>query len=176
MYYLPTSLILIGYSIATTIYLSKNVKEKIEKKLIINELLVILLLLFAGITFPFSYQFHSNSLPRDTLNFLWFTTSLIFTVEMGVWAVTLTYNTIISKRNPDIMAERDYNDYIRKLNDNWDESVKSEFGRKILHLFTCAVIFVFWILGSILENIGFLSQFGLDNYSFSYWLIITVGF
>ena len=45
-----------------------------------------------------------------------------------------------------------------------------------MHLFTCFVIFFFWTIGTILSDLGILNQWGLDNYSFSYWLIITVGY
>ena len=55
------------------------------------------------------------------------------------------------------------------------DDLKSEVGRKLLHLFTCFVIFFFWTLGLILEDLGILAQWNLDNYSFSYWLIITIG-
>ena len=176
MYYLPTSLIFIGYSIITFIYVFKNRREKIQKHLFFNELLVVLLLLMAGILFPFMFQFHSPQLANSTLNFLWFFTSTFFLIEMGVWSVFLTYNAIISKRNPEIMAERDYSIYCKEVNNRWVDDFKSEFGRKFLHLFTTFVILFFWSLGTILDNLGFLSQLNLDNYSFSYWLIITVGY
>ncbi len=176
MYYLPTSLIFIGYSIITFIYVIRNRKEKIRKHLFFNELLVVLLLLMAGILFPSMFQFHSPQLLNSTLNFLWFFTSTIFLIEMGVWSTFLIYNAIISKRNPEIMAERDYNIYCKEVNSRWVDDFKSEFGRKFLHLFTTFVILFFWSLGTILDNLGFLSQLNLDNYSFSYWLIITVGY
>ncbi len=176
MYYLPTSLIFIGYSIITFIYVIRNRKEKIRKHLFFNELLVVLLLLMAGILFPSMFQFHSPQLLNSTLNFLWFFTSTIFLIEMGVWSAFLIYNAIISKRNPEIMAERDYNIYCKEVNSRWVDDFKSEFGRKFLHLFTTFVILFFWSLGTILDNLGFLSQLNLDNYSFSYWLIITVGY
>ncbi|MFX1569737.1 MAG: hypothetical protein ACFFCV_15365 [Promethearchaeota archaeon] len=35
--------------------------------------------------------------------------------------------------------------------------------------------FFFWTIGTILNELGVLTQWGLDNYSFSYWLIVTVG-
>ena len=176
MYFLPTSAILIGYSLATAIYLSKHAREKIDKKLFVNELFIVLLFLFAGITFPFIYQFHSESLPINTLYVLWISTSIFFIIEMVVWAATLIYNTIISKKNPEIMAKRDYSDYVIKVNERWDDSLKSEFGRKILHVFTSSVILVFWSIGTLLEANGFLSLFGLDNYSFSFWVIIIIGY
>ncbi len=175
MYYLPTSLIFIGYSIITFIYVFKNRREKIQKHLFFNEILVVLLLLMAGILFPFMIQFHSPQLANSTLNFLWFFTSTFFLIEMGVWGVFLTYNAIISKRNPEIMAERDYSIYCKEVNNRWVDDFKSEFGRKFLHLLTTFIIFFFWSLGTILDNLGFLSQLNLDQYSFSYWLIITLG-
>ncbi len=175
MYYLPTSLIFIGYSIITFIYVFKNRREKIQKHLFFNEILVVLLLLMAGILFPFMIQFHSPQLANSTLNFLWFFTSTFFLIEMGVWGVFLTYNAIISKRNPEIMAERDYSIYCKEVNNRWVDDFKSEFGRKFLHLLTTLIIFFFWSLGTILDNLGFLSQLNLDQYSFSYWLIITLG-
>jgi len=176
MYFLPTSIIFIGYFILTLIYILKNRKVKIENHLLINELLIALLFLLAGILYPFMYGFHSPNLSQNSLNFLWLSTSLFFLVEMGAWILTLIYNTVISKKNPKIMAERDYNKFCEVFNNNWVDDIKSEIGRKFLHLFTCFVIFFFWTLGTIFNDVGFLSQWGLDHYSFSYWLIITVGF
>ena len=176
MNYLPTSLIFIGYSVLTFIYVIKNRNEKIKNHLFLNEILIVILFLAAGFLFPFMLQYHSPYLPLKTLSFLWFLTSLIFLIEMSVWITTLLYNAIISKKNPEIMAERDYNNYRVKVTDRWIDDFKSEFGRKLLHLFTTFVILFFWSLGTILENLGILSQFDLDNYSFSHWLIITIGF
>jgi len=130
----------------------------------------------AGILFPFMFKSHSPLLSLESLNMLWLFTSLLFIIEMGIWSATLLYNNIISKRNPEIMAERDYLKYREEVNNNWVDDFKSEFGRKILHLFTCSVIFVFWTLGSILSDLGILIKLGLDTYSFAYWWIITIGF
>jgi dolichol kinase len=174
--YLPTVLIFVGYSIVTFIYTYKNRKTKIEKKLFTNEILIVILLFVAGISFPFIFQFHSPSLSQESLNFLWFFTSIFFIIELVIWAIMLSYNGYIARRNPEIMAERDYNKYCEAINKDFVDDLKSEWTRKILHLFTCFVIFFFWTLGLILEDIGVLSLWNLDNYSFSYWLIITVGF
>jgi dolichol kinase len=176
MYFLPTSLIFILYFFLTLAYVIKNRKIKIKSHLFANELLIALLLLVAGLLFPFMYRFHSPNLSQQSLNFLWLSSSIFFLTEMGVWVLTLIYNTIISKRNPEIMANRDYNVFCEEFNKNWVDDLKSEMGRKFLHLFTCFIIFFFWILGTILNDIGVLTQWGLDTYSFSYWLIITVGF
>ncbi|MFX0002788.1 MAG: hypothetical protein ACFE9C_00440 [Candidatus Hodarchaeota archaeon] len=176
MYFLITSLILIGYSIITFIYTVKNKKIKKNNHIFTNEILISLLFLIAGILFPFMYQRHSPSLSQDSLNLLWLSTSIIFLIEMSVWGLTLIYNAIISKKNPEIMAERDYSRFCEEFNKNWVDDLKSELGRKFLHLFTCLIIFVFWTLGTILEDLGILIQWGLDNYSFSYWLTITVGY
>jgi len=176
MYYLPTSIILIGYSILTLIYIFNNRKIKIENHLFINEILIALLFLIAGVLFPFMYQFHSPALSQNSLNYLWLFSSTFFIVEMGIWVIMLLYNGYISKINPEIMAERDYRKFCEEFDKNWNDDLKSEFGRKFLHLFTCFVIFFFWTLGLVLDDLGILVQWGLDNYSFSYWLIITVGF
>ncbi|MFX1571859.1 MAG: hypothetical protein ACFFB0_03845 [Promethearchaeota archaeon] len=176
MYFLPTSIIFIGYSILTLIYIFKNKKFKIENRLFINEIFIALLFLIAGVLFPFIYQSHSPNLSQSSLNYLWLFTSITFVVELGIWVIMLLYNGFISKRNPEIMAERDYKKYCQEFNENWTDDLKSELGRKFLHLFTCFVIFFFWTLGLILDDIGVLSQWNLDNYSFSYWLIITIGF
>ena len=176
MYFIATSLILIGYSILTLIYTLKNRKLKRESQIFTNELLIAFLFLAAGILFPFMYQFHSPSLNQNSLNLLWLSTSIFFIIEMVVWAFTLIYNAIISKRNPEIIAKRDYGKFCEEFNRNWIDDLKSELGRKFLHLFTCLVIFFFWTLGTILSDLGILTQWGLDNYSFSYWLTITVGY
>ena len=176
MYYLPTSIILIGYSIATLIYITLNWKEKIKEGLVANEITIAMLFLISGILFPFMYQFHQTSIPLETLNFLWLSTSIIFLFEMGIWFTTLIYNTIISKKHPNVMAERDYEKYCEDFNKNWTDDLKSEVSRKMLHLFTCSVIFLCWSLGTILDSFNILINFDLNNYSFSYWLIVTIGF
>ena len=176
MYFLPTSLIFIIYFVLTLSYILKNRKSKIENNLFTNEVLIALLFLVAGVLFPFMYHFHSPNLSQISLNFLWLFTSLVFLIEMGVWSLTLIYNSIISKRNPEIMAQRDYRNFCIEFNKNWEDNLKSELGRKLLHLFTSFIIFFFWKKGTIFNDLGILNQWGLDNYSFSYWLIITVGF
>ena len=176
MYFLPTSLILIGYFLLTLIYIIKNKKIKIENHLFANELLIALLFLMAGILYPFIYRSHSPNLSQNSLNYLWLVTSIIFLIEMGFLVITLIYNAVISKRNPEIMARRDYSKFCEEFNKNWVDDLKSELGRKFLHLFTCFVIFFFWTLGLILDDLGILTQWGLDNYSFSFWLTITIGY
>ena len=176
MNFLPTSLIFIGYSVLTLVYVIRNRAEKIEKHLFLNEIIIVILFLTAGILFPFMIQYNSPHLPLASLSFLWFITSLIFMIEMGVWIATLLYNMTISRRNPEIMAKRDYSDYRALIQERWVDDFKSEFGRKFLHLFTTFVILFFWSLGTILENLGILNEYSLDNYSFSHWLIITIGF
>lgn len=176
MYFLASSIILIGYSILTLTYTIKNRKIKIENNLFTNEILIALLFLLAGVLFPFIYQFHSPNLSQNSLNFLWLSTSTFFVIEMGVWVIMLLYNGRVAKGNPEIMAERDYNKYCEEINKNFVDDLKSEVTRKFLHIFTCFVIFFFWSLGLILDDIGVLSKWRLDNYSFSYWLIITIGF
>jgi len=176
MYYLPTTIIFFGYSILTLIYILKNRKEKIEKHLFINELLFVILFINAGILFPLMFKSHSPLLSLESLNLLWLLTSIIFIIEMGLWGTTLLYNNSISKRNPKIMAKRDYSKYREEVNNNWIDDFKSEFGRKFLHLFTCSVIFIFWTIGSILNDLGILIKLGLDTYSFAYWWITTIGF
>jgi dolichol kinase len=174
--YLPTVVILIGYSILTFTYIFRNRKIKIENKLFTNEILIAILFLVAGFMFPFLYQFHSPSLNQESLNFLWIFTSIFFIIELGILVIMLLYNGSVAKKNPEIMAERDYNKYCEEFNKNFVDDLRSEVTRKFLHLFTCFVIFFFWSIGVILDDIGILPQWGLDNYSFSYWLIITIGF
>ncbi|MFW9771353.1 MAG: hypothetical protein ACFFEO_04195 [Candidatus Thorarchaeota archaeon] len=176
MFYLPTSIILFGYSITTLIYILINWKDKVKKGLIVNELAIALLFGLAGMLFPYMFIFHSASIPLDTLNFLWLLTSITFLIEMGILFIILVYNTIISKRNPQIMAEREYGRYCEEFNQNWNDDLKSERGRKMLHLFTSCVIFICWSLGTILDAFGILDKISLDNYSFSYLLIIIIGF
>ena len=95
---------------------------------------------------------------------------------MLIWFLMLSYNAVMSKRDPNLMKSRDYEDFKKKLIDNWSDNIKDEFGRKILHLFTCSVVFIFWIIGMILNQLGILKVIGLDIYTFSYWWIITIGF
>ena len=160
----------------TIIYTIKNRKSKIESHFFINEILIALLFLIAGIFFPFIYRFHSPNLSLESTNYLWLFTSIFLLVELSIWILMLTYNVVLSKRNSEIMAERDYSKFCEEFNENWVGDLKSEMGRKFLHLLTCVIIFFFWTLGVILDDVGVLSQWGLDTYSFSYWLIITIGY
>jgi len=176
MYFLASSIILIGYSILTLTYTIKNRKIKLKNNIFTNEILIAMLFLLAGVLFPFIIQFHSPNLTQSSLSYMWLLTSTIFIVEMGIWVIMLLYNGIAAIRNPEIIAERDYNKYCENINKGFVDDLKSEAGRKILHLFTCFVIFFFWTLGLILEDLGILTRWDLDNYSFSYWLITTVGF
>ena len=70
MLYLPTTLIFFGCTIITFIYVIRNKKEKIENHLFINELLIVILFLIAGILFPFMFQFHSPELSSESLSIL----------------------------------------------------------------------------------------------------------
>ncbi len=176
MYFLPTSIIFIAFSIATLLYAVKVRKKKVKNHQFINEILLALLLLTAGILFPFMYQFHTPYLSLDILNILWLLSSLIFLIEMAVWILTLTYNAAVSIENPEIMAKRNYNKYKEIVRSNWSDNIKDEFGRKILHLFTCSVVFIFWIIGMILDQFGILEMMNLEIYTFSYWWIITIGY
>jgi dolichol kinase len=176
MYFLPTSLIFIGYFFLTLVYTLKNRKTKIENHLFINEILIALLFLMAGILYPFIYRFNSPTLSHGLLNVLWLISSTLFIIELGFWVILLFYNGSVAKKNPEIMEQRDYEKYCEEFNKNWKDDLKSELGRKFLHLFTCFIIFFFWTLGLILDDLGVLTPLGLDNYSFSYWLIVTIGF
>ncbi|MFX0069956.1 MAG: hypothetical protein ACFFAO_02600 [Candidatus Hermodarchaeota archaeon] len=177
MYFLPVTIILSTFSIFTFYYTLKNRKEKLEKHFFINEILIGFLFLLAGILFPFMIQVHSPNLSQSTLNFLWIFTSSLLTIEMVILVYIIIKNMIISKKDPAIMAKRDYSEFCKEIKENRIYDLKSDIGRKLLHLFTVFVIFFFWIIGIILENLGVFNQFGgLDAYSFAYWLIITIGF
>jgi phytol kinase len=97
-------------------------------------------------------------------------------IEMGIWLIYIIYNAVISIRNPKIMAERDYKSFCEEFCKNWVFEFKSDVGRKLLHLLAVVIILFFWTLGTILDKVGVLARFGLDNYSFSFWLIITIGY
>ncbi|TFG08983.1 MAG: hypothetical protein EU539_00905 [Promethearchaeota archaeon] len=177
MYYIFTTAIFIVFSVFTLQYTIKNRKEKLEKNLLSSEIIISMLFLLAGILFPFMIQSHSSELSQNTLNFLWLLTALILIIELLVWIAVIMYNAVISKKDAQIMAERNYVDFCKDIEENRVYDLKSDITRKLLHLFTVFVIFFFWFLGAILDNLGCLDEFGgLDRYSFAYWLIITVGF
>ncbi|MFX1279058.1 MAG: hypothetical protein ACFFA3_06550 [Promethearchaeota archaeon] len=176
MYFLPTTIIFIAYSFVTLIYTLRNRHLKKKNHILTNEILIALLFLVAGILFPFMYQFQDPNLSQKSLNSMWLFTSTTFVLEMIVLTIMLFYNGRTAKKDPEIMAERDYSKYCEEFDKNWTDNLKSEFGRKILHLFTCFIIFFFWTLGLLLDNLGILAEWGLDKYSFSYWMIITIGF
>jgi len=99
MYFLPTSLIFLSYFILTLVYILENRKIKIENHLFVNELLIALLLLIAGILYPFIYRFHSPGLSVNSLNYLWLSTSIIFLIEMGFLVITLIHNYNFKKKS-----------------------------------------------------------------------------
>lgn len=176
MFFLPTTIIFIGFSIATLGYTLKNRESKRKNHNLINEIFIAILLFNAGILFPFMYQFHTPEISLKRLNTLWFLSSSLFIIEMIIWVFTLTYNGMKSMKNPEILNSRDYNSYKSNIINNWSDNVKDEFGRKILHLFTCSVVFIFWIIGMLLDQLGFLNVLQLDIYNFSFWWIITIGY
>jgi len=147
-----------------------------EKQVFTNEILVALLFLFSGILFPFMYQAHSENIPVSTLNFLWFTTSMLLIAEVVILSGILVKNHYKCKKDPALMKERNYSDFCIRFTSNWEYNFKKDVERKLLHLLPVAVVFFFWTLGTILDNLGILSLWGLDNYSFSIWLIVTIGF
>jgi len=176
MYYLPTSIIFIALSIAIFIYTIKNGKEKREKHNFVNEILIGMLFLFSGILFPFMYGSHSEHLPESTLNFLWGSTSLILVLETIVLGSILGKRALRAKRDPEYLASRNYQEFCEDFTRNYVYDFKKDVERKFLHLLPVFVIFFFWTVGAILDAFGVLAIFGLDNYSFAYWLIIMVGF
>lgn len=173
MYFLPTSLIFISLAAITLIYTLNNRGEKREKKIFTNEILVALLFLFSGILFPFMYIAHSD-LAQGTLDFLWLTTSVILIIECLIWTTILVKNAGKTKKNPALVW--DYASFCEEFQATWKYDFKKDVERKLLHLLPVAVIFFFWTMGMILEAFGVLAQWGLDTYSFAFWLIITVGF
>jgi len=153
-----------------------NRKVKREKHIFVNEMLVATLFLLAGILFPFMYGAHSENMPEGTLNYLWGTTSLLLIIEVIVLTTILTKRTIRAKKDPEYLASRNYKEFCEKFTSEWKYDFKKDVERKFLHLLPVFVIFLFWTIGIILDSLGFLAQFGLDNYSFAYWLIITIGY
>ena len=173
MYFLPTTVIFISLAIFTFVYTIKNREQKRKRKIFANELLIGALFLLSGIIFPFMYQAHSNLSP-ETLNFLWLSTSLILTIETLVWISILIKNSFKMKRHPELVW--DYDSFCVEFKANWKYDFKKDVERKLLHLLPVAVILVFWSLGVILNALGVLEKWGLDTYSFAFWLIITIGF
>ncbi|MGV9205432.1 MAG: hypothetical protein ACOC44_15590, partial [Promethearchaeia archaeon] len=176
MWYLPTSLIMITGGLVVLIYTLRNRNEKRENHLFANELLVGILFILSGILFPWCYQNHSQNLPSSTLNFLWFSTSVLLIIEVVIWTTVLMINNEKCKKNRDLMKERNYKKFSEHFLNNWEYDFKKDVERKFLHLLPVFVIFFFWTLGMILDSFGVLSIWGLDTYSFAFWLIITVGY
>jgi dolichol kinase len=162
--------------IAVFIYTLQNKEEKREENLFTNELLVGLLFVLSGILFPWTFQSHSQTLPPATLNFLWFSTSLLLTIEVLVWSTVLMINNIKSKKDKKLMEERNYKNFSKHFLENWEYDFKKDVERKFLHLLPVFVILFFWTLGMVLDSLNILAIWGLDIYSFAFWLIITVGF
>ena len=176
MNYLPTSIIFVSLSIITFIYTIKNGKEKREKHNFTNEMLIAMLFLFSGILFPFMYGFHSENMPQSTLDFLWGSTSFILVLEIVVLTSILGKRMLRARRDPEYLASRNYYEFCENFCRDYVYDFKKDVERKFLHLLPVFVIFFFWTVGAILDALGILAQFGLDNYSFAFWLIITVGF
>ncbi|MBD3338745.1 MAG: hypothetical protein GF353_06540 [Candidatus Lokiarchaeota archaeon] len=175
MYYLPTTIILIGFSIFTLIYTLKNWKQKKSEHLLANEIIVAILFFVAGISYPWMIPNQSSDISESGLKLIWVVTSLILSLEMIVWFSMLVYNIIICHLDKNQRLQRDYSEFCEKFNQNWVYDFKSDVGRKGLHLFTVGIIFMFWFLGQLFESLGLLECLGLDANSFAYWWITTIG-
>jgi dolichol kinase len=159
----------------TFTYTLKYRERKKKKGIFVNELIVGILFLMAGILYPFLLQSHAT-IPSGSLNFLWFFTSIFLVIEILIWIAMISYGYLNHRRNENLDPRQQYLDFCNSVKENWKNELKNELGRKFLHIFTVLVIIIFWHIGSILEFFGILDQYGLENYSLSFWLIITIGY
>jgi len=176
MFFLPVTLIFLGYGTIQLIFTLQNHKEKRQKNFFINELILCFLFFITGLLFPLMYQSHNPSLDPDILNFLWASTSTIILIEEFVWGLVILYDFLVCKKNPSLKTERGYENFKKKFILNWHYDFRKDIERKLIHLVPVIVIFLLWTLGSILDANGLLALWNIDVFSFSYWLIVTIGF
>jgi dolichol kinase len=106
---------------------------------------------------------------------MWLFTSIALIFVIGWILMTGLVNAYKCRVNPELKEEKSYNVFREQFLATWKYDFKKDVERKILHLLPVAVIFIVWTLGTILDNMGVLARWGLDNYSFSMWIIVTVG-
>ncbi len=176
MFFLPVTLIFLGYGTIQLIFTLQNHKEKRQKNFFINELILCFLFFMAGFLFPLMYQSHNPSLDPNVLNFLWATTSIFILIEEFVLGSIVIYDILVCKKNPSLKIERGHENFKKNFIQNWNYDFRKDIERKFFHLVPVIVIFLLWTLGNILDANGVLAQWNIDIYSFSYWLIVTIGF
>lgn len=176
MYFLPVTILFLVFASLQVTYTLVNRKEKREKKLLVNELLVALLFFSSGILYPFLYQAHNPSLDINVLNFLWITSSIMILAEMILWASIISLNAIKCRYDPERKLARDFSVFKKHFLEDWKYDFRKDVERKLLHMLPVAVIFGIWTIGSLFDVIGLLGQWNIDVFSFSYWLIVTIGF
>ncbi len=176
MFFLPITLIFLGHGIIFMIFTLKNHKQKRQKKIFTNELIVAILFFAAGLLFPFMYQSHNPTLDPNILNFLWLTSSILILIEEIVWTLVITHEFLVCKKNPSLKIERDYENFKKFFTQNWNYDFRKDIERKIIHVIPIGVIFIIWTIGNILDIFGVLTQWNIDVYSYCYWIIITIGF
>lgn len=175
MFYLPITLIFIGHAIVFLIYTLKNHKQKRQKKIFANELIISMLFFAAGLVFPFMYQSHNPTLDPNILNFLWLTSSIFIIIEEIVWFFVISYVFIACKKNPSLKIEKNHENFKKYFTQNWNYDFRKDIERKIIHIIPIGVIFIIWTIGNILDIFGVLTQWNIDIYSYCYWIIITIG-
>jgi len=176
MFFLPITLLFLGHGIILMIFTLKNHKQKREKKLFTNELIVVTLFFAAGLLFPFMYQSHNPTLDPNILNFLWLTSSIFIIIEEIVWFCVISYVFIVCKKNPSLKIEKSHEIFKKYFTQNWNYDFRKDIERKIIHIIPIGVIFIIWTIGNILNVFGVLTQWNIDVYSYCYWIIITIGF
>lgn len=176
MFFLPITLIFIGHAIVFLIYTLKNHKQKRQKKIFTNELIVSMLFFAAGLLSPFMYQSHNPTLDPNILNFLWLTSSIFIIIEEILWFFVIFYVFIVCKKNPSLKIEKNHENFKKYFTQNWNYDFRKDIERKIIHIIPIGVIFLIWTIGNILNLFGVLTQWNIDVYSYCYWIIITIGF
>lgn len=149
------------------IYTLRNLKRKWKEDVFSNEIVIASLYVITGMLFPFMYQSHSPDISKETLNFLWLSTSVILLLLIGCFFV-------IMKLNCNSIGET-YDEFCKRFISEHDNSFQKDVKRKMLHLLPVVVLIFFWILSLFLDYLGALNRWKLDKYSFSLWLIIVVG-
>jgi len=176
MFFLPITLLFLGHGIILMIFTLKNHKQKRDKKLFTNELIVATLFFAAGLLFPFLYQSHNPTLDPNILNFLWLTSSILILMGEIVWTLVITHEFLVCKKNPSLKIEKNHENFKKYFTQNWNYDFRKDIERKIIHIIPIGVIFIIWTIGNILGIFGVLTQWNIDIYSFCYWIIITIGF
>ena len=149
----------------------KNPEKKGNLKFFVNEIIIGLMFIFLGVSYPFIFLFkETNPVILGQLYFhLWFSLSW----HLPSWAIYLFF----AKRN-DIKKNRHYTyeEFKEITRSSFKSDLRAELQRKTLHLISSGIVIGFYIVGKLFEFTGFIpSILPWSSNVFSSFMQINVG-